>query len=287
MIHDTEVEVHHEINLTTTTIHKTDIALQLEIDLDMTKVLLIHTTLDHDMTTTKDTRDLIALLIYPHADDLINVTLVTDTDHAHIQEITTDLHLFFRPSFRPRDSWFSRSRSHSNTKKATQYNSTQIGPINFEVQMYHPFEMGNAVTPTSWFYSLYTHTPSNQNQRDSLYRLEIFFLLDSDASISVLNKPTYITSADFLNNKQNTTLNASKTLTVANQTEVPFLHYVSVILNRLIADESCQFTILFAVADMKYNILGTQFFENTEHKHPRFYITVQTPIKSLSKLYKM
>ena len=94
MIHDTEVEVHHEINLTTTTIHKTDIALQLEIDLDMTKVLLIHTTLDHDMTTTKETRDLIALLIDPHTDDLINVTPVTDTDHAHIQEITTDLHFF-------------------------------------------------------------------------------------------------------------------------------------------------------------------------------------------------
>ena len=67
MIHDTEVEVHHELFLTTNTIiHKTDIVLHLEIDLVMTKVLLIHTTLHHDMTTTKETRDLIALLIDPH-----------------------------------------------------------------------------------------------------------------------------------------------------------------------------------------------------------------------------
>ena len=44
MIHDTEVEVHHEIILTTITkIHKTDIVLHLEIDLVMTKVLFLHT----------------------------------------------------------------------------------------------------------------------------------------------------------------------------------------------------------------------------------------------------
>ena len=89
MIHDTEVEVHHEIvpTKTTTTFHKTDIALYLEIDLDMTKVLLLHTTLDHDMITTKETRHLIALLIYPHTNHLIDVTPVTDIDHAHIPEI--------------------------------------------------------------------------------------------------------------------------------------------------------------------------------------------------------
>ena len=32
--------------------------------------------------------------------------------------------------------------------------------------MYHPTEMANAVTPTSWVYSLYTYTPLNQTQRD-------------------------------------------------------------------------------------------------------------------------
>ena len=58
--------------------------------------------------------------------------------------------------------------------------------------MYHPTEMTNAVTPTSWFYSLYTDTPSNQIQRT------ISFLLDSGASTSVLNYSTYITIAKLL-----------------------------------------------------------------------------------------
>ena len=49
MIHATEVEVLHEIfNTTEITIHKTDIVLHLEIDSVMTRVLLLHNTLDHD-----------------------------------------------------------------------------------------------------------------------------------------------------------------------------------------------------------------------------------------------
>ena len=55
--------------------------------------------------------------------------------------------------------------------------------------MYHPTEMANAVTPTSWFYSLYTQTPSNQTQRGFPSKLDISFLLGSGASISVLNYP--------------------------------------------------------------------------------------------------
>ena len=127
--------------------------------------------------------------------------------------------------------------------------------------MYHPTELANALTPTSWFYSLYTHTSSNQNHRDYPSRLEISFLLDSGASISVINHPTYITTAKLLNIKQNNLHNSSKTLTVANQTEDPTLHYVTITLNTTIEDESRQFTISFAVADIKYNILGTHFSE--------------------------
>ena len=82
--------------------------------------------------------------------------------------------------------------------------------------MYHPTEKANAVTPTSWFYSLYTHTPSNQIQQDYPSRSEISFLLDSGASISVLNFPTYVTIAKLLNIKHSNTLNPSKTLTIAN-----------------------------------------------------------------------
>ena len=127
--------------------------------------------------------------------------------------------------------------------------------------MYHPTEMANTLTPASWFYSLYTHASPNQNQRDYPSRLEISFLLDSRASISVLNHPTYITIAKLLEIKQNNPPNLSKTLTVANQTEVPVLHYVIITLNTTIEDDSRQFTIPFAVADIKYNILGTPFFE--------------------------
>ena len=56
--------------------------------------------------------------------------------------------------------------------------------------MYHPTETANAITPTSWFYQLYVHTP-NQNLDTCSSRLEILFLLDTGASISVLNLPTY------------------------------------------------------------------------------------------------
>ena len=38
-------------------------------------------------------------------------------------------------------------------------------PINFEVHMYHPTAMANAVVPTSWFYILYVHTLSSIVQR--------------------------------------------------------------------------------------------------------------------------
>ena len=99
MIIDTEVEVPHEITLITKTIHKTDTVLHLEIEIDfvMTKVLLLHTTLDQDMIQTNVipclTVHLTDLLIDPHIDK----ALVLDTDHAPIQETTnsqsTQIHI--------------------------------------------------------------------------------------------------------------------------------------------------------------------------------------------------
>ena len=139
-------------------------------------------------------------------------------------------------------------------------------PIKFEVHMYHPTAMANAVTPTCWFYTSYVHTPSNIVQRDNPSRLEIAFLLDSGASISVLNYPTYITLTKLLDIRSNHTSDVgptrnSKTLTVANQTEVPILHYANIILNTTIDENSRYFSVPFAVADIKYNILGTPFSE--------------------------
>ena len=88
MIIDTEVEVPHETTLTTKTIHKIDTVLHLEIDLVMTKVLLLHSTLDHDMIPTNVTPGLTALHTDPHTDLRIDTTLALDIDHAPIPEIT-------------------------------------------------------------------------------------------------------------------------------------------------------------------------------------------------------
>ena len=99
MIIDTEVEVPHEITLTTKTIHKTDTVLHLEIEIDFvtTKVLLLHTTVDQDMIYTNVIPGLTVLLTDLLIDPHINKTLVLDTDHAPIQETTnsqsTQIHI--------------------------------------------------------------------------------------------------------------------------------------------------------------------------------------------------
>ena len=54
----------------------------------------------------------------------------------------------------------------------------------------------------------------------------------------------------------------SKTLTDANQTEVPILHYANIILNTVIDENSRYFSVPSAVADIKYNNLGIPFFED-------------------------
>ena len=143
----------------------------------------------------------------------------------------------------------------------------QSEPIKLEVHMYHPTAIANAVTPTSWFYTRYVHTPSSITQRDNPSRLEIAFLIDSGASISVIKYPTYKTLTKPLDIKPKNTSDVgptqnSKSITVANQTEVPILHYANIILNTTFDENSRYFSVPFAVADIKYNILGTPFFGN-------------------------
>ena len=58
---------------------------------------------------------------------------------------------------------------------------------------------------------------------------------------------------------------SSRTLTVANQAEVPFLHYVTLTSNTTIENGSRQFIIPIAAADINYNTLGAPFSE--EHIH--------------------
>ena len=104
MIIDTEVEVPHE-TLTTKTIHRIDTVLHLEIDLAMTKVLLLHNTLDHDMTLTNVIPGLTALHTDPRTDLLIDTTLALDIDHAP-ETINLQIIQIHTPS-RPRESRFS------------------------------------------------------------------------------------------------------------------------------------------------------------------------------------
>ena len=88
-ITDIQVEVPHVTTLTTKPIHKIDTVLHLEIDLAMTKVLLLHNTLDHDMILTNAIHGLTALRTDLHIDLLIDTTLALDIDHAPIQETIT------------------------------------------------------------------------------------------------------------------------------------------------------------------------------------------------------
>ena len=85
-IFDIEVEVPHVITLTTKLIHNIDTVLHLEIDLVMTKVLLLRNTLDHGMIPTNAIHALTVLHTDLRIDLLIDTTLALDIDHAHIQE---------------------------------------------------------------------------------------------------------------------------------------------------------------------------------------------------------
>ena len=53
----------------------------------------------------------------------------------------------------------------------------------------------------------------------------------------------------------------AKTLTVADQTEVPIRHYVSMTCFTEVNHQNRSFNIEFAVANIKYNILGAPFFK--------------------------
>ena len=57
----------------------------------MTKVLLPNNTHNHDMIILKEIPDHFARHTDPPIDHFMDVTLVTDIDHVHIQEITTIL----------------------------------------------------------------------------------------------------------------------------------------------------------------------------------------------------
>ena len=88
LIIDLKVEVLHVTTFTTRPIHKINTVLHLEIDLAMTKVLLLHKTLDHVIIHTNVIPGPTVLPTDLHTDPDIDTTLVLDTDHAPIPETT-------------------------------------------------------------------------------------------------------------------------------------------------------------------------------------------------------
>ena len=136
----------------------------------------------------------------------------------------------------------------SPTTSASQYSSLST-------------EHANAITPSTWLVNLYIFKPSEDTSLPS--KLELLFLLDSGASICVLNLRTFTILADhFLKcSKHSSHKDEFKTLTVANKTEVHTLYNIILTLHTSIHGLTRSLVNPFAVANIKYNILGTPFFE--------------------------
>ena len=112
------------------------------------------------------------------------------------------------------------------------------------------------------FYNLYIQS---QNKTDSNLpsRLDFAFLLDSGAFISVHNLPTFMTIIQMFKFSNQEELDSYKTLTIANQSEVPMKQFLFVSFFLSIELKSQFLTTSFVVADIRYTILGTQVFEKS------------------------
>ena len=112
----------------------------------------------------------------------------------------------------------------------------------FEIIMYHNNTSSSqfpslcnghadATTPSTWFVNLYIFKPIEDTSLPS--KLELLFLLDSGASVCILNLPTFTILADhFLKCLKSPPHKAEfKILTVANKTEVPILFIVILTLH--------------------------------------------------------
>ena len=173
----------------------------------------------------------------------------------------------YRSPSRPRD-FRSRSRTPSRNRQQNRIYQVEVkstkdnDSTKFEIHTCQITEIANTITPYSWFYPLYIHA-SETNDNILPSKLEILFLLDTGASISVLNLPTFhvISKQLNINVRNNLENKRAKTLTVANQTEVPIIHNISMTCFTEVNHQTRSFNIDFAVANINYNILGTPFFK--------------------------
>ena len=176
----------------------------------------------------------------------------------------------YRSPSKPRD-YRSRSRTPSQNRQQNRINQVNDKSTNdkdgtkFDVHTCQITEIANTITPYSWFYPLYKHALEiKDNKLPS--KLEILFLLDTGASISVLNLPKFhvIVKQLNLNVPKDIENTRAKTLTVANQTEVPIVHYVSMTCFTEVNHQNRSFYFEFAVANINYNIFGAPFFKKNK-----------------------
>ena len=115
--------------------------------------------------------------------------------------------------------------------------------------------MAIGITATSWLYVLYLHS-NNGADSNSPTSLETVLLLNSGASISILNTPIFMMITQMAHVCDPNQHDTSKTLTIANQSEVPIKHNNSVTCFSSIETKSSSFVIPFAVVDI--NILSSE-----------------------------
>ena len=173
----------------------------------------------------------------------------------------------YRSPPRPRD-YRSRSRTPSQNRQQNIINRVDVKSTNdkystkFEIHTCQITEIASTITPYSWFYPLYVHASEG---KDNILpsKIEILFLLDTGASILVLNLPTFHVIAKQLNLNvpKNIENKRAKTLTVANQTEVPIIHYISMTCFTGVNHQNRSLNIEFAVANNKCNNLRTPFLK--------------------------
>ena len=102
-----------------------------------------------------------------------------------------------------------------------------------------------------------------ENRKRKINSFAYDTVLDTGASISVLKLPSFHVIAKQLNLNvpKNIENQITKTLTVANQTEVPIIHYVSMTCFTEVNHQNRSFNIEFAIANIKYNFLGAPFLK--------------------------
>ena len=219
--------------------------IDIDIILDIEAIVEIIRKTITDLILDKDTRiDLKARInLDPYMTIIIKEELHPDLHIDHHTEITPiidiipdqNIDLVLNHKETPSDDtithivpkdYRSRSRTPSQNRQQNRINQVDVKSTEekdcskFENHTCQINEFANTFTPYSCFYPLYIHA-SEEKHNIIPSKLEMLFLLDTGASISVLNLPTFqiIAKQLNLNVPKNMEKERAKTLTVANQTE--------------------------------------------------------------------